>query len=126
MCVGDFAKVPYWRLHGVQGNNKCLILLAPRQRLEASNLAEHAVKIDLLAIAHQERAAGLEPSVDICDRNALPVGSRDNSVASLKDETASFRHPPILRHRRELWHAYCRPRSNRFSGRESTGYSLEG
>ena len=48
-------------------------------------------------IAHQKRAAGLEPSVQMHHGTRRPAGARRDAIAGLKDETADF-HPAILRH----------------------------
>ncbi len=48
-------------------------------------------------IAHQKRAARLQPPVEMHDRNAPPIGTRRDAIAGLKDETADI-HPAILRH----------------------------
>ncbi len=60
----------------------------------------------LPVIAHQERTARLQSSIDMDDGNALPVRSGDDAIAGLKDESADFGHPAILPHGCELWHAW--------------------
>ena len=52
----------------------------------------------LPVIAHEERAARLQSPIDMDDGNAPPVRSGDDAIAGLKDESADFGHPAILRH----------------------------
>ena len=67
----------------------------------------------LSIIAHEERAALLEPAVQMHHGYTVPALLRDHAIAGLQDEAANFAHRPILRYRRKLWHAAAMARSGK-------------
>ena len=62
-------------------------------------------------VPDQKGFARLQSSIEMDDGNALPLRSRDDAIAGLKNETAELCHGSILHARHVFWLTMAHPGS---------------